>query len=159
MHLFSLLLRYVFLIFYPPPLPPPPHYRTTLKMTWLVACVSTFRGRSVTAFATPLFTKPTSFFRQKFSSSANSILRSATLASSVDLEKSLQVTHPAFEVVEKDVVEEYGAYCTLYRHKKSGAELLSVASEDDNKVRSLRTNERCLLFLHESVIQTTRIAC
>jgi hypothetical protein len=62
------------------------------------------------------------------------------LASSVDLEKSLQVTHPAFEVVEKDVVEEYGAYCTLYRHKKSGAELLSVASDDDNKVRTPTDN-------------------
>jgi Zn-dependent M16 (insulinase) family peptidase len=38
-------------------------------------------------------------------------------------------------VIEKDVVTEYGAYCTLYRHKKSGAELLSVANDDDNKVR------------------------
>lgn len=37
-------------------------------------------------------------------------------------------------MIEKDVVTEYGAYCTLYRHKKSGAELLSVASDDDNKV-------------------------
>jgi Zn-dependent M16 (insulinase) family peptidase len=41
-----------------------------------------------------------------------------------------------FKVIDKDVVTEYGAYCTLYRHKKSGAELLSVANEDDNKVRS-----------------------
>jgi len=46
----------------------------------------------------------------------------------------MDVTHPAFEVLEKDVVTEYGAYCTLYRHKKSGAELLSVSTEDDNKV-------------------------
>jgi Zn-dependent M16 (insulinase) family peptidase len=50
------------------------------------------------------------------------------------LEESLEVTHPAFEVLKKDVVSEYGAYCTLYRHKKSGAELLSVAVDDDNKV-------------------------
>mmetsp|Transcript_15469 Transcript_15469/g.23722 ORF Transcript_15469/g.23722 Transcript_15469/m.23722 type:complete len:1104 (+) Transcript_15469:54-3365(+) len=68
-------------------------------------------------------------------SSASSILRSSTISStSVDLEKSLDVTHPAFEVIKKDVVEEYGAYCTLYRHKKSGAELMSVATDDDNKV-------------------------
>jgi hypothetical protein len=52
------------------------------------------------------------------------------------LEKTLEVTHPAYEVINKDVVYEYGAYCTLFRHKKSGAELLSVSSDDDNKVRS-----------------------
>eukprot|EP00978_Attheya_sp_CCMP212_P002284 scaffold4708_cov55-Attheya_sp.AAC.1 len=50
------------------------------------------------------------------------------------LEKNLEITHPAFETISKDVVTEYGAYCTLYRHKKSGAELLSVSSDDDNKV-------------------------
>jgi hypothetical protein len=44
------------------------------------------------------------------------------------------VTHPAFDVVKRDVVTEYGAYCTVYRHKKSGAELLSVSVDDDNKV-------------------------
>ena len=55
-------------------------------------------------------------------------------ASKVELEKALEVTHPAFEVIDKDVVSEFGAYCTLYRHKKSGAELLSVANDDDNKV-------------------------
>jgi Insulinase (Peptidase family M16) len=52
----------------------------------------------------------------------------------IDLQKSFEVTHPAYEVIEKDIVSEYGAYCTLYRHKKSGAELLSVAVDDDNKV-------------------------
>jgi hypothetical protein len=50
------------------------------------------------------------------------------------LEKTLEVTHPAYDVINKDVVYEYGAYCTLFRHKKSGAELLSVSSDDDNKV-------------------------
>ena len=54
--------------------------------------------------------------------------------SSSDLAKVLEITHPAYEVIERDVVTEYGAYCTLFRHKKSGAELLSVSSEDDNKV-------------------------
>ena len=50
------------------------------------------------------------------------------------LEACLDVTHPAFEVVEKDIVTEYGSYCVLYRHKVTGAELLSVANDDDNKV-------------------------
>jgi presequence protease len=44
------------------------------------------------------------------------------------------VTHPAFEVLQEDAVNELGINCTLYRHKKSGAELLSVISSDDNKV-------------------------
>lgn len=52
----------------------------------------------------------------------------------LDLKKAYGTTHPAYEVLEKDVVTEYGAYCTLYRHKKSGAELLSVSVDDDNKV-------------------------
>lgn len=50
-----------------------------------------------------------------------------------DLEKNLGVTHPSFDVISTDVVNEFGAYCTLYRHKKSGAELLSVSTDDDNK--------------------------
>ena len=51
-----------------------------------------------------------------------------------ELQAKMDVTHPAFEVIQKDIVTEYGAYCTLYRHVKSGAELLSVAVDDDNKV-------------------------
>jgi len=77
------------------------------------------------------------FYRRGFHSS--SILNSATASPETSnnleaLEKTLDVTHPAFETITKDIVTEYGAYCTLYRHKKSGAELLSVASDDDNKV-------------------------
>eukprot|EP00559_Dactyliosolen_fragilissimus_P000950 CAMPEP_0184855064 /NCGR_PEP_ID=MMETSP0580-20130426/395_1 /TAXON_ID=1118495 /ORGANISM="Dactyliosolen fragilissimus" /LENGTH=1109 /DNA_ID=CAMNT_0027349485 /DNA_START=174 /DNA_END=3503 /DNA_ORIENTATION=- len=65
---------------------------------------------------------------------SSSIQRHSTVASISDLEQRLEVTHPAYDVVSKEVVNEYGAYCTLYKHKKSGAELLSVASDDDNKV-------------------------
>ena len=70
--------------------------------------------------------------RSRFASSLRSATAEATLDSK--LEEKLNVEHPAYEVVEKDIVTEYGAYCALYRHKKSGAELLSVANEDDNKV-------------------------
>jgi len=68
------------------------------------------------------------------SSSASSItaLRQSTVAAP-DLEKSLGVEHPAFEILSTDVVTEFGAYCTMYRHKQSGAELLSVSTDDDNK--------------------------
>eukprot|EP00970_Alexandrium_tamarense_P005675 scaffold932_cov207-Alexandrium_tamarense.AAC.27 len=66
------------------------------------------------------------------SSGSITALRQSTVVAS-DLEKTLGVTHPGFEVISTDVVNEFGAYCTLYRHKKSGAELLSVATDDDNK--------------------------
>lgn len=59
-------------------------------------------------------------------------LRQSTVVES-DLEKNLGVSHPAFELISTDVVQEFGAYCTLYRHKQSGAELLSVSTDDDNK--------------------------
>lgn len=82
--------------------------------------------------------RPLSFWSSPFGRprlSSISALHQSTLASSaLDLEKALEVTHPAYEVVQRDVVTEYGAYCTLYRHKKSGAELLSVSTDDDNKV-------------------------
>jgi Zn-dependent M16 (insulinase) family peptidase len=67
----------------------------------------------------------------RFASSSCSITRSSTVAA--DLEKNLGVTHPSFEILSTDIVNEFGAYCTLYRHKKSGAELLSVSTDDDNK--------------------------
>lgn len=76
--------------------------------------------------------------RNQFRTSAASSIalhQSTLVATNELLEKSLEVTHPAYDVIEKDVVSEYGAYCTLYRHKKSGAELLSVSVDDDNKVR------------------------
>lgn len=60
------------------------------------------------------------------------ISRSSTVAPA-DLEKNLGVEHPSFDIISTDVVNEFGAYCTLYRHKKSGAELLSVSTDDDNK--------------------------
>ena len=57
-----------------------------------------------------------------------------TAKKTLDLVKGFDTTHPSYEVLNKDIVTEYGAYCTLYRHKKSGAELLSVSVDDDNKV-------------------------
>jgi len=58
----------------------------------------------------------------------------STSKTTSELEKALEVTHPAYEVVRRDVVNEYGAYCTLFKHVKSGAEVLSVSNDDDNKV-------------------------
>jgi hypothetical protein len=75
--------------------------------------------------------------RSRLSSSATATIDSttgSTNSNSIELQKKMDITHPAYEVLQKDIVTEYGAYCTLYRHIKSGAELLSVAVDDDNKV-------------------------
>lgn len=133
----------------------------SITMALWVACMATSRGRvSVAAFTPAISAAARPFSRLPFVNSfarrqKSSILHSSTLSSSsVQLEKSLDVTHPAFDVVKKDVVEEYGAYCTLYRHKKSGAELMSVATDDDNKVchtKSLLESEICLEISHVTI--------
>jgi Insulinase (Peptidase family M16) len=74
----------------------------------------------------------TSLHRRTLLSSSQTAV--ATKTEILDLQKNYDTTHPAYDVLEKDIVTEYGAYCTLYRHKKSGAELLSVSVDDDNKV-------------------------
>lgn len=53
---------------------------------------------------------------------------------SLSVSKKDSPVHPAYEVVEEDFVSEYGATTTLYKHLKSGAEVLSVQIDDDNKV-------------------------
>jgi Zn-dependent M16 (insulinase) family peptidase len=42
--------------------------------------------------------------------------------------------HPSFKLVRTEMVAEYGVPFTLYRHVATGAEVLSVETEDDNKV-------------------------
>eukprot|EP00535_Pseudo-nitzschia_heimii_P000451 CAMPEP_0197174118 /NCGR_PEP_ID=MMETSP1423-20130617/780_1 /TAXON_ID=476441 /ORGANISM="Pseudo-nitzschia heimii, Strain UNC1101" /LENGTH=1038 /DNA_ID=CAMNT_0042623015 /DNA_START=245 /DNA_END=3361 /DNA_ORIENTATION=+ len=61
-------------------------------------------------------------------------MSSAVVEKNADLDKKMDVDHPSYEILTKDFIEEYGAAATLYRHKKSGAELLSVSTDDDNKV-------------------------
>ena len=61
-------------------------------------------------------------------------MSSAVVEKNADVEKKMDVEHPSYEILTKDFIEEYGAAATLYRHKKSGAELLSVSTDDDNKV-------------------------
>ena len=42
-------------------------------------------------------------------------------------------THPAFELVRVDMVDEYTIKAATYRHTKSGAEIISAQADDDNK--------------------------
>jgi len=43
-------------------------------------------------------------------------------------------THPAFDLLRVEMIDEYTIKCATYRHKKSGAELISAQADDDNKV-------------------------
>jgi len=42
--------------------------------------------------------------------------------------------HPAFELVREQQIGEISSLAKLYRHKKTGAEVLSLINEDENKV-------------------------
>jgi hypothetical protein len=43
-------------------------------------------------------------------------------------------THPSFDVIQVSKVEEYDLSTVLYKHKKTGGQVLSITSTDDNKV-------------------------
>jgi presequence protease len=109
----------------------------------LVTAFATLGGRSARATGTSrnLFSRPFLIGTPNSRLVDTTITRKSTVAANaetakktLDLLKGFDTTHPAYEVLEKDIVTEYGAYCALYRHKKSGAELLSVSVDDDNKV-------------------------
>ena len=55
-------------------------------------------------------------------------------AMDLQIKESPTFTHPAFEVTKDEIVEEYGVRATMYKHVKSGAEVLSVQADDENKV-------------------------
>uniref|UniRef100_A0A7S0EDK3 Peptidase M16C associated domain-containing protein n=2 Tax=Hanusia phi TaxID=3032 RepID=A0A7S0EDK3_9CRYP len=52
--------------------------------------------------------------------------------SSVDVKSS--AIFQKYDIVKEDHIEEYGAKVVLFRHKKTGAEVMSVSVPDENKV-------------------------
>jgi len=44
------------------------------------------------------------------------------------------MSHPAFELVRDEKIAEINSEAKLYRHRKTGAEVLSLVNEDENKV-------------------------
>lgn len=70
--------------------------------------------------------------------SKSSVTMSVTSpAKSKTVPKVPYVHHPSFEVKSTSYVEEYSAGVVLYKHKKTGAEIMSVSIADENKVRLL----------------------
>jgi presequence protease len=44
------------------------------------------------------------------------------------------MSHPAFDLVRDETIAEINSQALLYRHKKTGAEVLSLVNDDENKV-------------------------
>ena len=44
------------------------------------------------------------------------------------------MSHPAFELVRDETIAEINSQAQLFRHKKTGAEVLSLVNDDENKV-------------------------
>jgi hypothetical protein len=67
-------------------------------------------------------------------------------------------SHPSYEEVETFKIAEYGLHGTLYKHRKSGAEVISVIAPDDNSVFGItfRTppDDRCAFSLFLSLAPT-----
>ena len=55
----------------------------------------------------------------------------ANVASSTDFRNAPIMDK--FEIIKEDTVEEYGSKVVLFRHKKTGAEIMSVSVPDENK--------------------------
>ena len=95
---------------------------STLAVTaFTISARTASTATSATSKSLSVFThRPATAFRPRFPSLRRQQSTTAAAADSIltKLEQSLDVTHPAYEVIQKDVVTEYGAYCTLYKHKK-----------------------------------------
>ena len=64
-------------------------------------------------------------------SSVSAVATGAALSAAIAAEPA---THPAFELINVEMIDEYTIKCATYRHIKSGAELISAQADDDNKV-------------------------
>jgi Zn-dependent M16 (insulinase) family peptidase len=68
---------------------------------------------------------------QRISTKLSSVLESKGAV----LKTQHSYTHPAYEIVEKFTIPEYGLEGILYQHKKTTAQVISIFSpDDDNKV-------------------------
>lgn len=46
----------------------------------------------------------------------------------------VSASHPSYDRVEDFTLPEYGLSGTIYNHRKSGAQIISIIAPDDNKV-------------------------
>ena len=113
--------------------------RSGRHMTATAFCVANSSSSAASSSRRPIFgaRNTPSFFGSAKAKEASALSSITSLKSTAAAEAdtiAAPVEHPSFEIVETDMVTEYGCHCTMYRHKKTGAELLSVQNDDDNKV-------------------------
>jgi len=98
-------------------------FRTqALKMPrYATAVLASARGVSVQRSGSALYA----------STAASVAASSSATAFSVP---EVSITHDAYDILERTVIDEYGVQAILYQHKKSGAEIISVVAPDENKV-------------------------
>jgi len=81
---------------------------------------------------TPLRWKPPSLSaRREYSLSPQAVVTPVPQKTGADPEL---VKELGFEQVQEQFVDEYKSTATLYRHKKTGAQIMSVINDDENKV-------------------------
>jgi len=68
------------------------------------------------------------------SPASGAVFRSNALTKARAETQPSKAEHPAFELVRVVKVDELSVNFTMYKHKKTGAELMSVEADDDNKV-------------------------
>jgi len=88
-----------------------------------------FATRMISSNIRSYFSRPTGILLSAISSSALSM--SATIEAAPS---RVSVNNAKYEIITEDFVKEYNAFTTLYKHKKSGAQVLSVQIDDENKV-------------------------
>lgn len=73
-------------------------------------------------------------FGSKISKSgySSSALSSLVESTDVAVRSQYEYLHPSYEVVEKFTIPEYGLEGIYYLHKKTGAQVISIISPDDN---------------------------
>lgn len=87
-----------------------------IVFVFLISMISTLR-----------FAKRVPSFSTKF----HKVVQSSTASLSTSTRK---VTHPNYDEIDTFSISEYGLKGSLYKHKQSGAEVVSVIAPDDNKV-------------------------
>ena len=66
------------------------------------------------------------------STALRSTLEQETTTTAATTTSTIQpIEHPSYTILQTDIIPEFGAQATLYRHTRSGAQLLSLTTPDD----------------------------
>eukprot|EP01041_Mallomonas_annulata_P007213 gene7214-14710_t len=106
-------------------------------MSFCISVAMAFQGNRLMRFNKSSFGKSyhklkDHHARRRFDYAASTLSETDTSSTGSTLSK--HVEHPSYELIQQGIIREYGANAALYKHKKSGAQVLSVIAPDENKV-------------------------